>query len=287
MHTPDLKLGERGYELAHVKEILVAISRNLPSYWVSFAPTAREKFRDAIAKWEDEHPAYLDFLDPSSLEEYDDDPNAFKGALRSKCPIVRRSLNSPAEEMKKYKKAFNLSKGRDLLTKTLNIVAFGEERMKRFDERTHERTRRVEELCLSKLLEEDYVVYGVVGGGIRSHFLYSLYPNAFPNRSRAAVWALYFLSGKDAFGFSDGSEFLMIDVERSSTQQNYHYPYDLFAFYCFKTYRMLKNSCSDLKITMRNDRRYVYLDAFFNHVHDTHEAEIALLKGSPEDEYAD
>src|SRR5262249_28786553 len=149
---------------------------------------------------EEEHYDYVDFLAPDSLEEYEDDPNAFKGALRSKCPIVRRSLNSPSDEMKKYKKAFNFAKGRDLLTTTLNIVAFGEQHMKGFDEPAHERTQAVDGLDLADLLEEDYVAYGVIGGGIRSHLLYSLNPNAFPNRSRAAVWALYFLSGKSDFG---------------------------------------------------------------------------------------
>src|SRR6476661_1370211 len=51
----------------------------------------------------------------------------------------------------------------------------------------------------------------VIGGGIKSHFLYSRYPYAFPNRSQNALWALYFLTDKKEFGFDDGSEFLMID----------------------------------------------------------------------------
>ena len=38
---------------------------------------------------------------------------------------------------------------------------------------------------------------------------------------------------------------------------------------------------------LRPDRRYVYLDAFFNHVHDRHQEEVKLLKGDPEDVYGD
>src|SRR5947208_13084840 len=108
MHTPDFQLGERGYEPAHIDKVLASVRKNFAHYWASFAPNVREEFREAVKSWEDEHPDYVDFLDSGSLEEYEDDPNAFKGALRSKCPIIRRSLNSPAEEMKKYKKAFNL-----------------------------------------------------------------------------------------------------------------------------------------------------------------------------------
>src|SRR5262249_55748023 len=153
---------ERAYEPAHIEKVLAAIRKHFPRYWGSFVGTAREKFREAIATWENEHPDYVDFLAPECLEEYEDDPNAFKGALRSKCPIVRRSLNSPSEEMKKYKKAFHLAKGRDLLTTTLNIVAFGEQHMEGFDDLDHEKVKTVDDLDLADLLQEDYVVYGVI-----------------------------------------------------------------------------------------------------------------------------
>ena len=96
---------------------------------------------------------------------------------------------------------------------------------------------RLKILDLSDLNDDEtYTAYGVIGGGIRSHFLYSLYPHAFPNRSQNAVWSLYFLSGKQDFGLADASEFVMIDIksENMKTQQNYFYPYDLFAFYALK-----------------------------------------------------
>jgi hypothetical protein len=287
MYTPVMELGERAYEPAHIEKVLAAIRKHFPRYWESFVGTAREKFREAVATWENEHTDYVNFLAPECLAEYEDDPNAFKGALRSKCPIVRRSLNSPSEEMKKYKKAFNRAEGRHLLTTTLNIVAFREQHMEGFDDVGHARVKTVDDLGLADLRQEDYVVYGVIGGGIRSHFLYSLNPNAFPNRSRPAVWALYFLSGKDDFGFEDGSEFLMIEVEKSSTQQNYQYPYDLFAFYALQVYGMIQKACAAAKIPLRLERRYVYLDAFVNFVHDKHQEEVNLLKGSPEDVYGD
>lgn len=287
MYTREPTLNEQCYDPSHIDQVLAAIRKHFPGYWKSFAPSAREKFRGALAEWEDEHPDYFDFLDHDGLDEYEDDPNAFKGALRAKCPIIRRSLNSPAEEMKKYKKAFNLATGRELLTKTVNIVTFGRQHMTTFDDARHEQARVVDDLALGDLLDEEYGVYGAIGGGIRSQFLYALHPNAFPSRSRAAVWALYFLAGKDAFGLDDGSEFLMINVEKSSTQQNYFYPYDLFGYYSLNVYLMLKTACAAIKVTFRDDRRYVYLDAFFNHVHDQHQAEVRLLKGDPEDEYGD
>jgi hypothetical protein len=287
MHTSNVVLGDRGYESGHIENVLSKIRTNFQPYWAQFAPDARESFRDAIQEWEDAHPDYAELLDDGFLKEYEDDAKAFKNTLRSKCPIIRRSLNSPQEEMKRYKKAFNLANGRDLLTTTANIASFGRQYIATFRDAAHEAASCVEDLALTDLLDEEYGVLGAIGGGIRSQFLFALYPNAFPYRGRAAVWALYFLSGKDDFGFKDGSEFLMINTEKSSTQQNYFYPYDLFAFYSLNVYRLLKVVCVAARITLRPDRRYVYVDAFFNHVHDSHQEEIKLLKGDAEDDYGD
>ena len=79
----------------------------------------------------------------------------------------------------------------------------------------------------------------------------------------------------------------MINAEKSSTQQNYFYPYDLFAFYGLNLYGMIAEASAILGTKLRDDRRYVYLDAFLNHVHDQHQDEINLLKGDPEDDYGD
>jgi hypothetical protein len=286
MYKRDSEFDEGNYEPKHIDQILAEIGKNFPAYWESFAKTALSKFDEAIEGWDADNPAYAEFLDLGFLNEYEDDPNAFKGALRSKCPIIRKSLNSPTAEMKKYKIAFNGAKGRDLLAATHKISLFGVEHMKRFDDAGHVKARSVDDLSLADLEEEEYGVYGAIGGGIRSQFLYALYPNAFPYRSRPAIWALYFLSGKGDFGSKDGSEFLMIDVEHTSTQQNYFYPYHLFSFYALKVYGLIAAACAKSRVPLRDDRRYVYVDAFLNHVAAQHEAEVTLLKGEPEDFYA-
>lgn len=282
-----MDLGERAYEQPHIQAVLTEIGKNFPKYFQSFCPSAaaaNKAFAKAIKDWEQDAPAYEEFLDPDSLEEYEDDPNSFKGDLKKKCPIIRRCLNSSANEMKKYKKSFNLSTGRDLLTTTANIVQFGTEYIDSFDHKKHEKATEVDSLGLTELLEEDYIAYGVIGGGIKSHFLYSRYPYAFPNRSQSALWALYFLTDKKEFGFDDGSEFLMIDTdeERPTTQQNYHYPYDLFAFYALKIYLILKEALAKKGVVLQDDCRYVYLDAFFNHIAEKHQEDINVLKGAGE-----
>lgn len=282
-----MDLGERAYEPDHIQTVLAELGKNFPKYFQSFCPSAAaasKAFATAIKDWEKDAPHYEDFLDLDSLEEYQDDPNSFKNALKKECPIIRRCMNSSANEMKKYKKSFNLSTGKDLLATTTNIVQFGTDHIASFDHKKHEKASDVGSLGLTELLEEDYIAYGVIGGGIKSHLLHSRYPYAFPNRSQNALWALYFLTDKKEFGFEDGSEFLMIDTneDRPTTQQNYHYPYDLFAFYALCMYKMLKEALEKKGVTLQDEWRYVYLDTFLNHVAEKHQDDINVLKGTGE-----
>ena len=270
MQKPDMDLGQRAYEPKHIEAVLTEIGKHFPKYFQSFCPSAAaadKAFAEAIEEWKQDAPSYEEFLALDSLKEYEDDPSAFKGALRRECPIIRRCLNSSANEMKKYQKSFNLSTGKQLLATTTNIVQFGINRIASFHNETHQKASDVASLGLSKLLEEQYIAYGVIGGGIKSHFLYSCYPHAFPNRSQNALWALYFLTDKREFGFKDGSEFLMIetDKEHPTTQQNYHYPYDLFAYYALCIYRMLEEALAKKGVVLQDEWRYVYLDTFFSH----------------------
>jgi len=287
MQKPDIELGDRGYTPEHIRLVLSEINAHFPDYFRSCCPSAndaKQAFEATIDNWERDHPAYVELFDSETLDEYEDDPNAFKSDLRTRCPIIRRCLNSPAKEMKKYKISFNSSTGRELLDVTSNLVAFGNEYVSHFNNKKHEAVTAVKALQLGDLLSEDYIVYGVIGGGIKSHFLYSLHPQAFSNRSQNAIWTLYFLTEKKDFGFSDGSEFLMVDAneERSTAQQNYHYPYDLFACYALCLHKMLKEACNKKSIALDNNKRYCYLDAFVDHIAARHQSEINCLKGTGE-----
>jgi sulfur relay (sulfurtransferase) DsrF/TusC family protein len=290
MQKPYMELGPRAYEPEHIQVVLSEIGRTFPKYFQRFCPsikTASKAFTAAISAWKKDAPAYEEFLALDSLEEYEADPGSFRTALKKECPIIRHCMNSSAKEMEKYKKDFNRSTGKDLLYTTINIVQFGMSHAADFNGKKHEKVDDVEELGLSALLEDDYIAYGVIGGGIKSLFLHSRYPHAFPNRSQQAIWALYFLTNKKDFGFSDDSEFLMIDTneDHSVTQQNYRYPYDLFAYYALCIYKMLKEALAKKGLELEDEWRYVYLDAFLNHIAETHEADISVLKGTGEHGY--
>lgn len=307
--SDDRNLGDRAYETDHIDKVLREVRANFPAFFKSFGSGQEEEetplfensnfkvitsnkkkanvkieltkqFQADIDDFESDQPCYEVFFDIERLEEEDDDPNKFKKSLSKEIPIINRCLNSNAREMKRYKSEFFKKSGRELLNVTYNIILFGNEFIETFNEQKHEKVKSVEELGLSELLSDEYISYNVIGGGIKSHFLYSLFPNAFPNRSQNALWSMWYLTDKKDFGFQDGSEFLMIDLDKGSTQQNYHYPYDLFSFYALQVYLLLKEECSKHGVLLQDKYRYIYLDTFFNHITQVKQAEITDLKKS-------
>ncbi|MDD6214824.1 MAG: hypothetical protein PUB42_06555, partial [Firmicutes bacterium] len=184
----------------------------------------------------------------------------------------------------KYRYEFSIADPEKLLHTVHNLLDFANEYMSEiYDEDDYEYARFYDELNMEDLDTEDYTVYGVIGGGIKSHMLYKLYPSVFPNRSRNAIWALWYLTNKANFGCSMDSEFIMIDVDKSIVQQNYFYPYELFAFYALAIYNLLNDKAKKMDVYIDPAYRYVVVDVFLNYVADEHSEEISLLKSQIRD----
>lgn len=276
------KLSEQVYDPQHIKSVLKAIQDGFPKHFSTFKKPEK-LFDEAIKAHQKEFPAYQQYLDLETLDEFEADPNSFKKETRTNCPIIRRCLMSQDDIMKAYKISFSTADAQDLLYTIYNIASFGEQYSADFDHKGHEASKSHEDLGLDTLSEEDYSCIGVVGYGIQSALLYSLYPHAFAHRSQNAVWSLYFLSGKKDFGLGDdGSEFLMIRPEYGTCEQNYFYPPELFGYYALQVYLMLKKADPAFKKLFQNEYRYIYLDAFFDHVADSHRADINALKWTSE-----
>lgn len=273
----------RGYETGHVANVLSDLESSFADYFRTFRSgdmPLKQRFADALKSFKGEQKHYLDLFHLDALEDYGYDPSAFKADLNRRCPIIRRCLMSPAKVMDAYRRNFYTAGGARLLEVTENIVRYAHRHIIDFDNDAHESAASVDELRLGDIDDEEYTAYGVIGGGIRSRFLYMLYPRAFPNRSQNSIWALYFLSNRKDYGFRDGSEFLMVEPERA--QQNYFYPYDLFAYYALKQLNQLRAACDTEVGELDSHYRYVYLDAFFDHVADTNRDAIQCLLGVDE-----
>ncbi|NCG69317.1 MAG: hypothetical protein GX306_12470 [Clostridiales bacterium] len=302
------------YEHKHIEKVLEVIKARFPEYFKDFIMLeagygvseqdiqkiaeklgvqkvkskknvdVAKKFKniivEAIENFEKDREKYIAIFDQEALEEYEDDPQYFKSTvLKKECPIIHHTLFSSAKELEKYKRDFNISDSNELLTVVSNLCYFAEEYYSNFyDEDTYDQINCYEDLKVSDLDTEDYTVYGVIGGGIKSHMLYKVYPALFPNRSRDAIWALWYLSDKKTFDCKQDSEFLMIDVDKSITQQNYFYPYELFTFYAHQIYQMLKQKADENNVYLDPEYRYIIVDAFLTFVAEQHDEEISFLK---------
>ena len=147
-----------------------------------------------------------------------------------------------------------------------------------YDEKSYKNVEKLEDLELRDLDEVDYTVFGVIGGGIKSHMLYKVYPQAFPNRSREAIWSLWYLTNKKTFGCEQDSEFIMINVEESTTQQNFFYPYELFSCYAYHVYLLLNKEAEKNGVHIDSEYRYVIVDEFLSFIARDHKEEISFFR---------
>ncbi len=236
----------------------------------------------AIEDYKKDRSSYQEIMDLESLEEYQDNPPTFKSeVLKKGCPVIRKTLmNKRAKQLDKYRVNFNAAKPLDLLNVVTNLCEFAEEYVKKdYNALSYDTISNVDELKLNDLdTDEGYTAWGVIGGSIKTMLLYKIYPEQFPSRSQNALWALWYLTEKKTFSCRYESEFLMIDSEKNTTQQNYFYPYSIFAYYAFSIYKMLKAKAQSMGVAYDKSYRYVLVDAFLDFIAREHDSEISMLK---------
>lgn len=324
MYYPNRDIEAVCYKEDHINQVLSVIKKNFPQYFELYLETEagnkitekelqritkdmggstinisrkkvdkggvlREIISEAIDDFSKDRQSYEEILDLEALIEYEDDPSNFKNSvLRNSCPIIRLTLqNRKAKELDKYRAEFNAADPKDMLDVVRNITEFAIDYFDKInDEVKYENITQLKEMKLSELNGDDYTVYGVIGGGIKSHFLYKTHPSTFPNRGRESIWALWFITDKKTFDCSQDSEFLMLDLNKSTTQQNYFYPYDLFSFYAYNIYLLIRTEADKYKIDLDEDYRYVYVNSFLSFVAGLYVKETNFLRSQlREDRY--
>lgn len=307
------------FEQEHVESVLAAIKKNFDQHFDRFLDSSggkgisiesvqalQKKFgidvqkkkkncdltesykgiiREAIDDFEKDRADYEKIFRKNWLEDLDEDADVFKSkTLKNECPIIRKTLaNRRAKELDKYRASFSAADADWLLHVVYNLCVFGDEYQQKYDPNTYEEAQTYQDLGMSLLDTDDYTAYGVIGGGIKTHMLYKVHPAIFPNRSRSAIWALWYLTNKKTFGCITDSEFLMIDLSKNIVQQNYFYPYQLFAFYAFEIYKLLRDKAIKHNAYIDPNYRYVIVDAFLEFIAMEHDDEIAVLKSQIRD----
>jgi hypothetical protein len=312
------------YDEAHINIVMEEIKKNLPDYFqkyieteggnhltddvaiklaAAFGATNRPDpkpknakkvlehcFTEAVKDFNSDRQIYQEILHLDSMVEYKVDVPSFKNkVLKDQIPIIRKTLqNKAAKELDKYRIAFNIAQPGNLFIVVENIITLAEDwKHNWYDAKEFEQIKTCGDLDYHQLDEDEYSAHGVIGGGIKTHFIYKLYPEMYPNRSREALWALYYLTDKKHFNCKQDSEFLMINVEAGTTQQNYFYPYGLFAFYALKIYEELKKIYAKNGISLSIEYRFVAVDAFLSFVSRQHQKEIDILKQKSENLHYD
>lgn len=237
--------------------------------------------QQAIQEFESDRKYYLDIFNEKSLRQYAFDVGSFKNTvLRNEVPIIRKTLqNKAAKELDKYRQAFKEAQPGKLFSVSNKLVQLANEwRSEWYNSEEFESVTDIDDLGYYELDEDECVAFGVIGGGIKSTFVYKLFPFMFPVRSREAVWAMWYLSDKRKFGCKEDSEFLMINKENLTTQQNYFYPYAIFAFYALQIFLELKKQFLKHGVAISTDYRFVMVENFLSFIASYHEDEINLLK---------
>lgn len=302
---------------AHIATVWAEIEKNFPAYWESMitrespqslaaqlssfakvkskpidkAAILRSIFKDSIEEYEKEAEAYRKFFDRDDLQEYeDDDPKAFKAALKRECPVIRNSVNSQHEVMEEWKHKFIPTTGQELLDVFFNLIKFAEDYSINTPDSDFSKFDSVDDFKVSTLDEQEYGVVGVIGSGIKTVVLYYLNPRIFPLLTRLSIYGLYFLSGKGSFGLpSKTSEFLMIsDTKKVSTRNipmnhNYWYHYGLVLLYSLRLYRLIENECKKHGVSLDHNYRFLYVMRYFDEIYTANFENIKTMTGGDED----
>jgi hypothetical protein len=304
-------------EPKHIAEVWATIENSLPKYWAKFVGTDHDQdpvaelaakfgkalktkakpqstilgevFERAIATYEKDAEKYRRFFAPEALDEYRDDPNAFKQALAKDVPVIAGTLRQRRAELKEWQMHFRSARANDLLELFSSVLDFQADWAKEHPAKTYselETQGDPEAFGLDRLDGDDSMsLRSVIGMGIKSIVLFHLDPERLPARGRNALYGLYFLSGRVDFGLpSNSSEFLMVnDINPTPDgsiimDQNYWYPYGLFSLYALRIYKWLDQQASSVKFVMDHSARYIYIERFFEAVCKEHTDDLKTMR---------
>lgn len=192
-----------------------------------------------------------------NLEIYEDDINAFKNSVFAKeLWTVKSSLNDRSNiELDRYRESFEIVTPKEVYETVRNIVKKATDYMNNvFPKINLDTIRTVDELRMDFLDDNDMLLGGVIGLGIRSELLHRLFPNAFAIMTRRSLWGMYFYSGQSEFIFDMEKD----GLHRTSHQWNYDYV--TFCFYNLFITRSIRKFLIDHGIIFNKEYYYGYIN---------------------------
>jgi hypothetical protein len=279
----------------HINRVWEEIASRLPQYWQAFvdrelakqpAGNVTQSFAVAVQKYEKSAVKYRDFFDPEAMEEFADNPGAFKNHLAKEVPVIAGTLNQRRPELQEWQMHFRSARGKDLLEVFSNVLDFREEWSSTQPESVYATHDDPAAFGLNPLdVDESMLMDKVIGMGIKSIVLYHLDARIFPQRARTDLYGLYFLSGMKDFGLaSRSSEFLMINDRVTACNpsmimdHNFWYPYGLFSMYALRIFRWLQAKVQSEGGALDTHVRHVFLAHFFESVCSRHVEHMKTMR---------
>lgn len=246
-------------------------------------------FKNIIEKNESSKEKYDEIFSEDIMEEYEFDVDSFKGVtLKKDCTVIRKTLNSKAEALKDWKRAFYSCKAQPLYDTFYNILDFAREYDKSKNEDEMKMINTISDNELEEMHEDNCYLLGVIGTGIVSNILNHMFPRVFPGNFKIGMFALYFLSGKTSKDMGSGcSEFIMVKDDMHSktdiieADHNYYFPYETFALYTLRVYRIIESKILErFDTNFVTDYRFLLTNDFYSFVYENNRGAIQTLVGN-------
>ncbi|MBZ0196721.1 MAG: hypothetical protein K8F28_05230, partial [Ignavibacteriaceae bacterium] len=237
-----------------------------------------KELKDKVKNVEDEIEADIKecryHFSDENLIAMEEDLDAFKNnVFGEKLWTVRSSLRDMSNpELERYRDSFDNATPREIYVCVKEILNKSKEYVKeKFTKIDMRRVLKIEDLQLDYLDDEDLLLSGVIGLGIRSELLYRMYPKVFPIMTRRSLWGMYFFTNADEFIIDENKD------GRSRTSHQWNYEYPRFCFYANHLTLLLEKKFQNYKIQMNQDLRYGYLNFMLVEYAKTKKKEIEKL----------
>lgn len=279
-----------------VKDMKKILEKNFTSLWMeSFGILEEEvmlgeikvkkdnkkdigKLKDKIKKMEAEVMEYksecFQYFNSNIMEVMLEDLGAFKhNIFGEKLWTVRSSLHDMSNhELDRYRDSFDNATPREIYLCVKNILEKTKDYVENiFPTKRLSNVQTIEELKLDFLNDDEMLLVGVIGLGIRSELLHRMYPAVFPIMTRRSLWGMFFLTNQNEFIVDENYQ------GKSRTSHEWNYDYARFCFYTNFLTNIMETYLNKYKIKMDQSIRFGYLNLMLVAYSSKHQAEIDEL----------
>ncbi|MFW6015637.1 MAG: hypothetical protein ACOCRK_04310 [bacterium] len=290
-------------ENLELKEIKKRLEKNFDSYWTRITGIVDDyetengikikkdnkaeikKLKQLIKDWEEEIEEYCDEIREYFNLEYFDETDVmvyeyqeFKDNIFAEVLwTVSSALRNAAfdEEMVRYRESFLRTSAADIFMVVKNILTKTRDYINNYVTNiNYNRINKIEHLKVEFLTEEEMLLSGVIGYGIRSEILHRLYPGHFGMMTRRSIWAMYYFSNEAEEFITDEKS---VDDKKQRTSHDWEYDYLRFLFYQNFIANLLEAKLNKYNISIKRNFRFGYVNLFLNQIYYLHKEEIDVL----------